>query len=51
MWGGGLRACEDRCPWSPEAAGALDLELQAIVRCQVWVLGTKLWSAASGVHS
>lgn len=40
-----LHAC--LCPWSPgKGIRYLELEIQMVVRCQLWVLGTKPWSSA-----
>lgn len=39
-------ACEFRCPWRPEASDPLELELQTLVSCLLWVLGIELRSSA-----
>lgn len=43
FWGG-VWTCECWRPWSPDISGPPDVELQEVVSCPSWVLGTELWS-------
>jgi hypothetical protein len=38
------------CPSKPEASDLLELELQTVVSCPVWVLGTELGFSAKAVY-